>query len=212
MPSAMDPERLHDLVIQNATIGLEEADRNAYAAWLAEASPAEKEEVAEWYDALAAVTLAMPNRDGVRCFDQQRRHRVRARLLNHLYAETADTRNWRSLPIHGASMNEIAYSRQRETVAFLLKLQADTRFPSHSHRGSEETVILQGTLQVNDQFLQEGDYLRVDENTDHRDIYSKEGCLALVITHKRNYPRIRIRAYDFAYRGWQRMRRIIRPS
>ncbi|MGV6827445.1 MAG: cupin domain-containing protein [bacterium] len=68
---------------------------------------------------------------------------------------------------------------EMEGGAALISMKKGARFPSHSHRSDEQTLILSGVATIGGQHLSEGDYLFTPEGETH-DIVADEDVLMYV--------------------------------
>jgi putative transcriptional regulator len=64
---------------------------------------------------------------------------------------------------------------------FLVHIPPGGRFPSHSHQGEEEGMVLAGGVWDRGRFLEEGDWASAPTGSKHELIADpKEGCWALI--------------------------------
>ncbi len=64
---------------------------------------------------------------------------------------------------------------------FLVHLEAGARFPRHSHRGGEDTLVVAGGAWERGRLLDEGDWSSAPAGSTHAlTADAKEGCWALV--------------------------------
>ena len=65
--------------------------------------------------------------------------------------------------------------------SWLLKLAPGGKLPAHTHtHGSEEVIMIEGTLLLNQVLYQSGDYHAAAVGTDHDTLFSAEGCIAFL--------------------------------
>ncbi len=60
---------------------------------------------------------------------------------------------------------------------------AGARMPHHRHQGSEECLIIQGSLWTDGVLLEAGDFILTQDQTEHEDTWSPNGALALIKTY-----------------------------
>ena len=65
----------------------------------------------------------------------------------------------------------------------LARIAAGARMPHHRHQGSEECLIIQGSLWTDGVLLEAGDFILTQDQTEHEDTWSPNGALALIKTY-----------------------------
>ena len=78
-------------------------------------------------------------------------------------------------------MKLLALNRSRGYATLLLDVAPDTRFPAHHHGGAEECFVISGSLFTCGRRLEGGDFMHADENTDHGELYTAEGCRVILV-------------------------------
>ena len=109
--------------------------------------------------------------------------------------EAQEEGEWEELPVKGARIRRLSDHEEDGHTVFLLELDPDTTFPSHVHKGAECAYVLSGDLEIEGRFLREGDFSRAAPGSQHRSLYSRDGCRALLITARKNFPRRTMNAY-----------------
>ena len=71
---------------------------------------------------------------------------------------------------------------ERAYATSLIRLAADTRYPSHRHADVEEILVLEGDLQLHGVTMRAGDYCRAEPDSIHLETYTESGCLLLQLT------------------------------
>ena len=99
-------------------------------------------------------------------------------------------------PYLGRSLDELDWKRRGNGVeearvplpgdgnfkAALLRVEPGRAMPQHSHRGTEYTVVLQGSYRDGDVDLGRGDFCEADGADTHQPIaHPKDGCLCLIV-------------------------------
>ena len=96
------------------------------------------------------------------------------------------TAAWSPTPIPGIEFKLLARDPERGTRTQLIRFAAGARYPRHTHGGTEEIFLIEGTVCVNGIVLQPGDYCRSEEGTEESGTYSATGGLALVVSSDRD--------------------------
>lgn len=70
-----------------------------------------------------------------------------------------------------------------ETRMWMLKAQPGTVLPTHTHAGSELTLVLRGAYFCGSEIFHAGDIEDADETTEHQPVVTREGeCICLAVT------------------------------
>lgn len=85
--------------------------------------------------------------------------------------------SFRPTPIPGVSFRLLHRDKSRDVVTCLLRLAPGARLPSHSHRGVEECVVIEGTILVGPTRMRAGDYQRAEADSDHVEQWTDTGAL-----------------------------------
>ena len=93
----------------------------------------------------------------------------------------ANDDRWLPHPVPGIKMKILALNRQRGYATLLLDVAPGTRFPAHHHGGAEECYVVSGSLFTCGRKLGAGDFVHADENTDHGELWTEEGCLVILV-------------------------------
>lgn len=89
---------------------------------------------------------------------------------------------WQPTPIPGLRTKHLTANEAAGYRVVLLALDANCRFPSHRHaRGAEELFVISGDLVTEGQTLRAGDFLHAEAGTEHGELWSPSGCVALVV-------------------------------
>ena len=87
---------------------------------------------------------------------------------------------WRTL---GRGLNICRLSSDHDVRLWMLKAQAGTVLPDHSHSGSELTMVLKGAYFCGSEIFRAGDIEDADESTIHRPVVTGQGeCICLAVT------------------------------
>jgi mannose-6-phosphate isomerase-like protein (cupin superfamily) len=117
---------------------------------------------------------------------------------------------WRELPCGGARIKELSTTSQ--VSMFLLEMDPGARLPPHHHEGVEEGFLISGDLQMSGKKIEVGGYMRAESGSQHPEVYSEEGCRALMVTSRDNYPRKAIHVYDRLSRALRRAKKLVSPE
>lgn len=219
----MEDERIQELAITEATKGLRGADLLEFELWWPSAPENERMLFSETVDVIAMISLSQPSQDKP---SDQLKDKIMASIQERPRKRTAGESasgsevpgytflsdfegEWRQLPSKGTRIKELSCSKEAGTATFVLEMDPGSRLLAHHHRGAEEAFVLHGDLQMRGRSLRAGDYMRAEPGTMHRDLYSEQGCRALIITALENYPRRSIRAFDGLHRAWSKCKSVL---
>jgi anti-sigma factor ChrR (cupin superfamily) len=96
------------------------------------------------------------------------------------FASASDDR-WLPHAVHGIRMKILALNKARGYATLLLDVAPGTRFPAHHHGGAEECYVISGSLFTCGRRLGAGDFVHADENTDHGELWTEEGCQVILV-------------------------------
>ena len=116
---------------------------------------------------------------------------------------------WQDLPTPGARIKELSAGRDTGRAVLILELDPGTHFPSHRHGGVEELLVLSGDLDTAGTRMQAGDFMRAETGTTHSDVFSENGCRALLITDQDDHHPTTIRTYSTVRRLIRRTRSLL---
>ncbi len=86
---------------------------------------------------------------------------------------------WMPTVVDGISYR-LLYSDEDGRVMVLAKLEPGAIYPDHVHRGTEECYVVSGDLQIHGHSLTSGDFIAARKDSDHENLYTKEGCELLL--------------------------------
>lgn len=87
---------------------------------------------------------------------------------------------WRAAPFPGVRLKTLSIDEARDVVMLLVEMAPGSRFPDHPHERSDEGIVLRGDVMTGGRLMRAGDYYYAAAGTQHTDIVSPSGCLALV--------------------------------
>lgn len=149
-------------------------------------------ELAAFHDTAAALAAGLPQ-------DVKPSAALRARVLDRI-AQTPQANpanapeptpgftfrrhgdgEWRATPLPGVRIKRLSASPDLGHQTLLLELAPNATYPSHDHHGSEELFLLSGDLVTEGRTLGPGDYLHAEPGSHHGELFSPNGCVALII-------------------------------
>jgi anti-sigma factor ChrR (cupin superfamily) len=95
-----------------------------------------------------------------------------------LHIVRAGDSDWQESGLPGITMKPLYADAARQTV--LVRIAAGVHYPKHRHVGTEECLVLEGDLNMNDIRLKKGDFIVNPDGAEHLDTWSEEGCLLLL--------------------------------
>ncbi|MFY7998395.1 MAG: cupin domain-containing protein [Candidatus Kapaibacteriota bacterium] len=103
------------------------------------------------------------------------------------YALDADERSWLPHPVKGVTVQSLATDKERGYATLLMRLDAGTVFPSHSHAGAEQCYVLSGDVEVRGKKLLTGSFFSTQAHADHGDITTRNGATVLLVVALEDY-------------------------
>jgi anti-sigma factor ChrR (cupin superfamily) len=88
-------------------------------------------------------------------------------------------KEWRQGMVEGLTVLPLYTQPQYPENMALVRWQADTYFPEHTHPGGEEILVLEGTFEDDLGYYPTGSWIRSPHLSKHKP-YSKQGCLIYV--------------------------------
>jgi len=137
------------------------------------------------FDEVVALALAESAATSAPAPDAGVRRRLMARV-----AATSDAgfrftwgedETWLPHPVPGIRMKILALNKRRGYATLLLDVAPGTRFPPHHHGGAEECYVVSGSLFTCGRHLRAGDFVHADEQTDHGELWTEEGCRVILV-------------------------------
>lgn len=92
-----------------------------------------------------------------------------------------DEAEWVSLS-PGLRTQTLATNVRSNYAMVYLELAPGATYPQHSHSGNEELFVVSGDLVSEGHTLKAGDFFHSESGTVHHDLYSPNGCRAIVVT------------------------------
>ena len=81
----------------------------------------------------------------------------------------------------GLSQKVLARDSSDTPTAFFIRLSPGARIPPHGHGRVEHCYVVSGELRIAGRDARVGDYHLADEGTMHRDAWSRDGCVLLIV-------------------------------
>jgi anti-sigma factor ChrR (cupin superfamily) len=92
----------------------------------------------------------------------------------------ADEGTWTTIAA-GARMKRLSKDKTRNTITFLLDLDAHAIVDAHDHDGAEDSYVIRGSCHIGGMALNQGDFHHAEASVHHGDVVaSAEGCLLLI--------------------------------
>jgi anti-sigma factor ChrR (cupin superfamily) len=89
---------------------------------------------------------------------------------------------WVKTQVSGLEFRVLSINPKEGYRVMLGRLAPGTRLPHHVHsRGAEGLFVVSGDLYTSGRLLQAGDYVHAESGTDHPEVYSPNGCIALLV-------------------------------
>ncbi len=96
--------------------------------------------------------------------------------------------DWMPHPdIDGIKVKQLSLNKDKDYLVLLLKVAADTEYPSHHHSGAEECYVIEGDVYAEGKILGPGDFHHADGGSDHHPLYTKNGCTLLLVVDPKDY-------------------------
>jgi anti-sigma factor ChrR (cupin superfamily) len=89
---------------------------------------------------------------------------------------------WQALPVSGVEIKPLHADPARGTVTALVRMAPGASYSDHRHTGVEETMVIEGELQVSGVCMGAGSYCRAEVGSIHRDISTRDGCVFIVVS------------------------------
>lgn len=159
--SAFEAELLLDAEL-GAELGAEVASLNNATLALARAAPSLQMPAASRERLMASVDSHSPQQHGYRIVRNSEE-------------------GWQDTNVPGFRIKPLAVAPDVGYQTLLIEFAPGARYPGHLHESTEQLLMLSGTLQTEGRLLGPGDFLHADEGTQHQDLYSRDGCRALLI-------------------------------
>lgn len=78
-------------------------------------------------------------------------------------------------------MKSLRFDKQQQrSTTILLRFEPGSSYPYHNHPSGEEIFVLQGTCEIENSILIEGDYLFTPQGFKHA-VRSVSGCALLIV-------------------------------
>lgn len=98
----------------------------------------------------------------------------------HIIRATYESAGWIESGLPGITMKELYTNPSSGTQTALVRLAPGTHYPKHRHVGTEECLVMEGVLRMDEITLKAGDFVVNRDGEVHNDTWSDEGCLLLL--------------------------------
>ena len=185
----MTRERTTELTALYAAGLLDGDELREFQNLLAKNDPAVERELGCWNEVVAAATVVMT---GPRKAPANLKARVMAQIgavakplpakpAVNFYSILQSEGEWQTLPVPGVRVKNLAADTRRGLSVQLYELAPGARFPSHHHSGPEECFVVSGDFHVEGRVLHGGDFHHAEEESDHGESFTENGCTLLVM-------------------------------
>lgn len=89
---------------------------------------------------------------------------------------------WVESGLPGMQIKFLYFEPATERHTVLVRMAPGTHYPSHRHNGTEECLVIEGELRVDDDCLAPGDYIVNQDGSIHKKTWSDTGCVLLLST------------------------------
>lgn len=102
------------------------------------------------------------------------------------YVVKSELKEWTALienGVHykGVFVKSLRFDKDKErSTTILLKFEPNSSYPYHNHPAGEEIFVLQGSCEIENSILTQGDYLYTPPNSKHS-VKSVSGCTLLLV-------------------------------
>jgi quercetin dioxygenase-like cupin family protein len=91
-----------------------------------------------------------------------------------------DDNGWTESGMPGITIKPLYSNSVLGTQTALVRLAPGTHYPKHRHVGTEECLVMEGVLRMDDITLTAGDFVVNKDGEIHHDTWTDEGCLLLL--------------------------------
>jgi len=191
----MTRERTTELAALYASGVLDGEDLHEFQDLLAKKDPDIERELGCWNEVVAAATIAKAE---PRNAPANLKARVMAQIgavakplpakpAVNFYSILQSEGEWKTLPVPGVRVKSLANDERRGLSVQLYELAPGARFPSHHHSGPEECFVVSGDFHVEGRVLHGGDFHHAEEESDHGESFTVNGCTLLVMVATADY-------------------------
>ena len=174
----MIPDDLDAMALADAIGALDDDERMALGARVAQLAPDEQARVASLYDVAFALGSAV---EQVEPPVRVRNAVIAAARAPGRYTVLAGERSWADTPLPGIQSTVLSVDAARGVVTMLIRASAGAVYPSHRHSGPEECYVIRGSVVIDGRVLHAGDFHHADAGSDHGEITTAEGAEVLIV-------------------------------
>lgn len=88
---------------------------------------------------------------------------------------------WQDTEVPGFRIKLLSVAPDMGYQTLLIEFAPGTSYPGHLHESTEQVFVLSGSLQTEGRLLGPGDFIHADAGTQHQELFSRDGCRALLI-------------------------------
>jgi len=169
----------------DAAGALDRRAREDYERRLSTASPGERAEIAQLYDAAALLAAGESTADALPT--PALKEKILGRLTTSAGFTTvrAGERDWHSMGIPGVFARPLHVDADRAVLFVTAK--SGVVFPAHRHTGAEDMYVISGRVTAQGRSHGPGDFHHADAGSDHEPLLCEEDCELLLIVDPRDY-------------------------
>jgi len=97
------------------------------------------------------------------------------------FLRQAAAADWQPMKVPGAYVKLLSLNRERGYAVALGKLDPNTSYPAHVHKGAEDVFVLTGDLSIGQTRLEAGDFHHAEAGSRHDINHSESGCTILIV-------------------------------
>jgi anti-sigma factor ChrR (cupin superfamily) len=174
----MIPDDLEALALADAIGALDEDERLALDARVAQLTPHQQAHVASLYDVALALGSSV---DQVEPPARVRDAVLAATRGPGRYTVLSGDRPWADTPLPGIQIKVLSMDQARGMATMLIRATPGAVYPSHRHSLPEECYVIRGSVVIDGRVLRAGDFHHADADSDHGEITTTEGAEVLIV-------------------------------
>ena len=184
----MDNDNIDDKIILNALGALENSEKEEFEKFLLSSNLKTKELTGEFNNLMVLLNKTLPS-ENIGTLNE-----IKEKILNKINeSENDSTKNdfrfvfsennkWFTHPVvNNIKIKQLSFNEKNGYAVLILDVPPGTEYPDHHHNGAEECYIIEGDLYSEGKYLKKGDFLHADSNSEHKKLYTKNGCKLLLI-------------------------------
>jgi anti-sigma factor ChrR (cupin superfamily) len=89
---------------------------------------------------------------------------------------------WQETGFEGVNVKNLFVDDKNQFVTMLIRMEPGSYYPAHRHADTEQCYVIQGDLQVGEQFYQGGDFICRSPGSIDEDTQTAGGCLLFIVS------------------------------